>query len=113
MTNISPQINMSEYAREQMIHNLNAKMGKKNSCEEKDQSSQISQKTTREVNFSYDEYIEYCKQHAVMPNSESGKTIVEKSPYSETIRPIHVGQALENYSKTDLERVSSVFESAV
>lgn len=101
---------MSQYAREQMIHNLSAKMAKTSCDNSVCEIIQTEIKPKQEPTLTYDEYIDYCKQYAVMPNSDSGKTIVEKSPYTEIIRPIHVGQAMETYSHADCKTVESVFE---
>lgn len=110
MTNISTQINMSQYAREQMIQNLNVKMGKLTQDNETCKTQIKETCKTQEPQFTYDEYIEYCKEHAVMPNVDCGKTVVEKSPYTETIKPIHVGEAIESYSHAENRTIESVFE---
>lgn len=110
MTNISTQINMSQYAREQMIQNFSARM-QSVQAEQTVNKTDLPDRSHVETKFNYDEYIEFCKQHAVLPNPDNGKTIIEKSLYTETIRPIHVGEAMETYSQAEHKTVESLFEA--
>ena len=49
--------------------------------------------------ISYDEYMQYCKENAVAPNSDSGKTIVAKDSDCDGIKTVHIGKAFEMYSR--------------
>lgn len=50
----------------------------------------------------YDEYIEYCRQNAVAPDSNYGKTVVQKSDAYGTVQPLHIGRAMTTYAKADI-----------
>ena len=100
---------MSQYTKEQMIYNLHAKM-RKGECVEHTKN-EVKTTSVSEPKLAYDEYLEYCKQNAVMPNIDNGKTLIEKNPYTETIRPIHVGQAINAYSKAENAQIASIYES--
>ena len=64
----------------------------------------------------YDEYMTYCEENAVSQyNSNPSYTFVSiaQNNMGETIRPIHIGRALENYSHFGEEILKPYIETEV
>ena len=65
---------------------------------------------------SYDEYMQYCEENAVSEcNLNPSYTFVSvtKNITGETIRPIHIGRALDTYSHFGEENLISFVETEV
>lgn len=79
--------------------NINSQTGEK---EKGNAPADIQSREDNSVKIEYDEYIEYCRQNAVAPDSNYGKTVVQKSDVYGTVQPLHIGRAMTTYAKADV-----------